>query len=71
MVTSQLNGLSFPGDTLLDRWREAGLPKPSMVRLAKVVTVEHSLIRKKLGTVQGVDQEALRQQFRRLLAEAI
>lgn len=51
MVTSQLSGLAFPGDTVLAKWTEAGLPKPSLVRLAKVVAVDGSLIRKKLGTL--------------------
>ncbi len=68
MVTSRLDGFSFPGDTRLARWSEAGLPKPSLVRVAKVVTVERSLIRKKLGTVQATDREAVRRQFRRLFA---
>src|SRR5262249_13295366 len=57
MITSQLTGFSFPGDTLLAKWREAGLPKPSMVRLAKVVTIERSLVRKKLGALQGADRK--------------
>jgi hypothetical protein len=56
MVTSRLNGVLFPVDTWFAKWREAGLPKASMVRLAKVVTVERSLIRKKLGTVQASDR---------------
>jgi mRNA interferase MazF len=68
MVTSQLDGVVFPGDTRFSKWREAGLPKPSMVRLAKVVTVERSLIRKKLGTVHASDKSAIRRQFRKVLA---
>jgi len=68
MVTSQLDGVVFPGDTRFSKWREAGLPKPSMVRLAKVVTVERSLIRKKLGTVHASDKSAIRRQFRKVFA---
>jgi mRNA interferase MazF len=64
MVTSQLTGLAFPGDTLLVKWKEAGLPKPSLIRLAKVVTIERSLIRKELGSLLPVDRKAIRQGFK-------
>jgi len=71
MVTSNLSGLTFPGDTQLAKWSEAGLPKPSVARLAKVVTVERSLIRKKLGALQAADQKAIRMQFHRVFAAII
>ena len=60
MVTSQLSGLVFPGDTVLVKWSEAGLPKPSLVRLAKVVTVDGSLIRRKLGMLPESDRKVIR-----------
>jgi len=69
MVTGHLDGVSFPGDTRFAQWREAGLQKPSIARLAKVVTVERSLIRKKLGTVQASDRQAIRRHFRKVFAE--
>ncbi len=71
MVTSNLDGLSFPGDTRLTKWSEAGLPKPSMIRLAKVVTLERSLIRKRLGSVHGGDRQAIRRQFRQVFTEVV
>ena len=71
MVTSQLTGLSLPGDALLREWRAAGLPKPSLVRLAKVVTIEESLIRRKLGTVRGSDRPGLRRRFREVFSEVL
>jgi hypothetical protein len=71
MVTSHLDGVAFPGDTRFMKWREAGLPKPRLTRLAKVVTVERSLIRKKLGTVQSGDRSAIRRQFRKVFAELV
>ncbi|MFN0169736.1 MAG: type II toxin-antitoxin system PemK/MazF family toxin [Bryobacteraceae bacterium] len=67
MVTSQLTGLTFPGDTQISAWVAAGLPK-SLVRLAKVVTVEESLIRKRLGQLQLADQMAIRVNFESLFA---
>jgi mRNA interferase MazF len=71
MVTSQLSGLAFPGDTVLVKWSEAGLPKPSLVRLAKVVTVDGALIRKKLGTLQETDRKVMRRQFRQVFSELV
>jgi mRNA interferase MazF len=68
MVTSRLDGAVFPGDTRFAKWREAVLPKRGMARMSKVVTVERSLVRKKLGTAHGSDREAVRRQFRRVFA---
>jgi hypothetical protein len=63
--------MTFPGDTRFAKWREAGLPKPSLVRLAKVVTVERSLICKKLGALQANDRQAVRRQFRQVFSELV
>jgi mRNA interferase MazF len=69
MVTGHLDGVAFSGDTRFTKWREAGLAKPSIARLAKIVTVERGLIRKKLGTVQASDRQAIRREFRKVLSE--
>ena len=71
MVTSQLTGLGFPGDTHLARWSEAGLPKPSLVRLAKVVTIDKSLIRKELGSLHSVDRKAIREEFKQVFKQLV
>jgi mRNA-degrading endonuclease toxin of MazEF toxin-antitoxin module len=71
MITSQRTGLSFPGDTPVTAWQEAGLPLPSLVRLAKLVTVERSLVRRKLGTLDEADRHAVRRQFLQVFAELI
>jgi hypothetical protein len=42
-----------------------------VARLAKVVTVERSLIRKKLGTLHASDRSAIRRQFRKVFAEMV
>ncbi len=66
MVTSNLDGIAFPFDLLLKDWRPAGLPKPSLVRLSKLVTLERQLVRRKLGTLTTADQSAVRSHFRSL-----
>ncbi|MBI2604499.1 MAG: type II toxin-antitoxin system PemK/MazF family toxin [Deltaproteobacteria bacterium] len=73
MITSQLGeqSLRFPSDVLLKQHDGAGLPKPSLVRLSKVVTLETALIRKKLGSLQSLDRRLVRQQFRFLFSELV
>ena len=71
MITSQLTGLAYPGDTHLTKWNEAGLPKPSLVRLAKVVTIERSLISKELGSLQTADRKAIREEFKRVFKQLV
>src|SRR5437773_12025147 len=52
-ITSQIAKKPSEGDILLSPHdqKEAGLPKPSVVRLGKVVTLDQRLIRKKLGRI--------------------
>jgi mRNA interferase MazF len=71
MITSQMNGYTLPGDTQLTKWKEASLLKPSLVRLAKIVTIERSLVRKRLGRLATADQKAIRKQFRVLFADLV
>ena len=50
-ITSQVEGDPAQGDYNLtsDEQQKAGLPKPSAVKAAKVVTLNQSLIRKTIG----------------------
>lgn len=59
MMTSHLRGLSFVSDVVLQEWKNTGLPKPTLVRLAKVVTIERKLIRRKIGRLRASDQKAV------------
>ncbi len=73
MITSRFGeqSLRFPSDVLLKQHDGAGLPKPSLVRLSKVVTIESGLIGGKLGSLQPLDRKLVRQQFRFLFSELI
>jgi mRNA interferase MazF len=57
-VTSQLTVASRPGDYQIQKWKEAGLPKPSMVRM-KFATVTKNIIVKTIGKLEIEDRERL------------
>lgn len=48
-----------PSDVALLRWSEAGLPKPSTIRLIKLATVDQRLIHHRIGRLQPEDAEAV------------
>lgn len=57
-VTSVLH--TEPFDYAVQDWQSAKLLKPSTVRIKRVVTVEKSLLIRKLGELSPVDAEAVR-----------
>ncbi len=71
MMTSQVVSRAFPNDVALKDWKGAGLPKPTLVRLSKVVTVEAKLIRKRLGVLAADDKSATRAEFQRLFRKLL
>jgi mRNA interferase MazF len=64
MITSQIEALRLDGDVTLKDWKSAGLLHPSLLRLAKVATVDEELIDKVIGKLSSPDQQAARQAFR-------
>ena len=56
-VTSQINAHPKVGDHHLKYWKEAGLPKASMIRM-KFATIDKSIIVKKIGSVEQLDRDA-------------
>lgn len=68
MITSQIESLALDGDVVLKEWKAAGLLHPSLLRLAKIATVDEDLIDKSIGKLSSSDQEAARQAFRRVFS---
>jgi len=66
MITSQVDGLSLSGDVVLLDWKAANLVHPSLVRLAKIATLEKSLIEKQLGALAAADRAAIRRALKHL-----
>ncbi len=57
MVTSSVLRLSAPGlgDVVLDGWREAGLPLPSVIRTGRIETLERRLLGVLVGSLTTAD----------------
>lgn len=51
---------SGPLDVTLVDWAQAGLAKPSVARLDRLVTVEKSILGQRLGVLSAADQSAVR-----------
>jgi mRNA interferase MazF len=66
MITSQIEGLKLEGDVLLEDWKAAGLLHPSLLRLAKIATVDEQLIEKAIGRLSARDLAASRAAFHRV-----
>ena len=50
-----------PLDVALSDWSAAGLAKPSVARLDRLVTAERTLLQRKLGCLGSADVDAVRQ----------
>jgi mRNA interferase MazF len=63
MVTSKLEGLKLSGDYKVQDWQKAGLLHPSLIRLAKIATVETDLVLKSIGCLNKIDIKGLQAVF--------
>jgi len=68
MITSQVEGLRIPGDVDLADWESANLLHPSLLRLAKLATVDMDLLDKRIGELSARDRNAARAAFRQIFA---
>ena len=66
MMTSQVEGLRFPLDCVVEDLVSAGLPKPTLVRVCKIVTIDSTLIVKRLGRLAAADRRAVRDRLKEL-----
>jgi mRNA interferase MazF len=64
MITSQIEALRLDGDVELRDWKPAGLLHPSLLRLAKVATVDEELVDRTIGKLSAADIRSARQAFR-------
>ena len=58
-ITSRIVNTDF--DVIINDWRVAGLLTPSIVRLHKIVTLELSLVNRKIGELSTANLQNVRQ----------
>lgn len=68
MITSQVEALKLNGDVLLGDWKASGLLHPSLLRLAKIATIDVELIDKVIGKLSASDRTAARAAFQRVFS---
>jgi mRNA interferase MazF len=65
MITSKVDGLKFPGDHRIEEWQEAGLLHPSLIRLAKIATIDKEMVYKSLGRLNARDLRSVKSSFQK------
>jgi mRNA interferase MazF len=68
MITSQIKKPHFPFDVVLRDYESAKLPLPSLVRIGKIVTIDTTIVKKKLGSLTEVDRKSIRNEFKKLFS---
>jgi len=61
-ITSKIDRDKRLGDYLIEQWKLAQLPKPSLLRM-KFATIEKSIIIKKIGKLSELDRSVFRQKL--------
>lgn len=67
-VTSQIRPVAGVGEIAVQRWKEAGLLKPSVLK-PLIATVEKRLLIRRLGTLEVKDRNALHRVLKTILGE--
>lgn len=68
-ITSKMDSSARIGDYHLKRWKSAGLPKPSMIRM-KLVTIDKNIIIKKIGSLTVKDKSDFKNLLIKFMAES-
>lgn len=66
MITSQIDKMKIEGDCMIENWESANLLHPSLVRLAKLTTIESDLIEREFGRLSRSDLERAQKGLQKL-----
>ena len=66
MMTSQIEKPWFPYDIKIEDLEHANLPKPTLIRLGKIVTIDSKLVLKKLGSLHTSDKKNVKKNLKKL-----
>jgi mRNA interferase MazF len=58
-------------DGALDHWSEVGLPRPSTIRLTKLVTIDYRLVHHKIGRLHSEDGRAVARALQQFIGTII
>lgn len=64
MITSKTDVIKLRHDITIENWQQANLLKKSIVRLAKVVTIENTIINRKLGELDINDLDRVKSELK-------
>ncbi len=67
-VTSHVSSTSRAGDYMIQDWKDAGLPRPAMVR-CRLATLQAALVLRKLGSLSQQDLQSALSALRGALFE--
>jgi mRNA interferase MazF len=69
VIICRITGIlrSGPLDVALRDWQSAGLLKPSIARLDRIVTAEKTIFLRRLGVLSPTDAQAVRETWNRLM----
>jgi mRNA interferase MazF len=56
-----------PLDVVLEDWQTAGLLKPSVARIDRIITAEKTIFLRRLGVLNSADLEAVRTTWNQLM----
>jgi mRNA interferase MazF len=67
-ITSQQKPKNTIGEVAIQKWKQAGLLKPSVLK-PLITTIERSLILRKMGKLESTDRKALEEVLQAILGK--
>lgn len=66
MMTSNIKSSPFPHDIQVEDLGVAGLPKKTIMRLSKIVTLDARIVEKRIGVLSKKDQKKVKKELKQM-----